>query len=94
MSTPVITFFNNKGGVGKTSMVYHLSHMFAEEGMKVLTADLDPQCNLTAAFLDEDRLEQIMGGTEGVLTIFGAVRPIQRGIGDLSDPHRRASMRT
>ena len=28
MSIPVITFFNNKGGVGKTSMVYHLAWMF------------------------------------------------------------------
>lgn len=30
MSTPVIAFFNNKGGVGKTSLVYHLAWMYAE----------------------------------------------------------------
>jgi hypothetical protein len=30
--TPVLTFFNNKGGVGKPSLVYHLSYMFAEQG--------------------------------------------------------------
>ncbi|MYD32167.1 MAG: ParA family protein, partial [Nitrospira sp. SB0661_bin_20] len=24
MTIPVLTFFNNKGGVGKTSLVYHL----------------------------------------------------------------------
>lgn len=90
MSIPVITFFNNKGGVGKTSMVYHLSYMFAERGLRILAADLDPQCNLTAAFLDEDRLEEILGGTNTVLTIFGAVRPIQRGIGDISEPHKES----
>ena len=56
MSVPVIAFFNNKGGIGKTSMVYHLSWMFADRGMRVIAADLDPQCNLTAAFLDDDRL--------------------------------------
>ena len=45
MSIPVISFFNNKGGVGKTSLVYHLSWMFSDLGMKVLAADLDPQSN-------------------------------------------------
>ena len=29
-TTPVLTFFNNKGGVGKTSLVYHVSWMLAE----------------------------------------------------------------
>ena len=30
MTVPVLTFFNNKGGVGKTSLVYHLACMYAE----------------------------------------------------------------
>jgi len=59
MSIPVIAFFNNKGGVGKTSMVYHLSWMLADQGLRIVAADIDPQANLTAAFLDEDRLEQL-----------------------------------
>jgi len=53
MSIPVIAFFNNKGGVGKTTMVYHLAWMFADRGLRIIAADLDPQSNLTAAFLDE-----------------------------------------
>ena len=52
-----IAFFNNKGGVGKTSLVYHLAWMFADHGISVIAADLDPQANLTSMFLDEDRLE-------------------------------------
>ncbi len=56
MSPPFIAFFNNKGGVGKTSLAYHLAWMFADLGKQVLAADLDPQANLSAAFLDEDRL--------------------------------------
>ena len=47
-----LAFFNNKGGVGKTSLVYHLAWMFADHGIPVLAADLDPQANLTAMFLD------------------------------------------
>lgn len=87
MNTPIIAFFNNKGGVGKTSMIYHLAWMFADRGIRVIAADLDPQANLTAAFLDEDRLEEIMFGDIPPLTVFGAVQPLQRGTGDIAEPH-------
>ena len=56
MNVPVLTFFNNKSGVGKTSLVYHLSWMLSRLGIKVLVCDLDPQANLTAAFLEESEL--------------------------------------
>lgn len=82
-----IAFFNNKGGVGKTSLVYHLSWMMAERGIPVLAIDLDPQANLSAMFLSEERLEEIWPDTEEhVATIFGAIRPILRGIGDIAPP--------
>lgn len=87
MSIPVIAFFNNKGGVGKTSMVYHLAWMFSDRGCRVIAADLDPQGNLTAAFLDEDRLEQVMPSNDHPLTVFGAVQPLKQGTGDIADPH-------
>ena len=72
MSIPVIAFFNNKGGVGKTSMVYHLSWMLSDQGLSVVAADLDPQSNLTVAFLNEDRLEQIITNDGHAKTVFGA----------------------
>ena len=82
-----IAFFNNKGGVGKTSLVYHLAWMFADQGVPVLAVDLDPQANLTAMFLDEERLEDIWPDEEEhSSTIYGAVRPILRGIGDIAPP--------
>lgn len=87
MSVPVIAFFNNKGGVGKTTMVYHLAWMFADRGLRIIAADLDPQSNLTAAFLDEDRLEQVMPNNGHPQTVFGAVQPLKRGTGDIADPH-------
>ena len=76
MSVPVLTFFNNKGGVGKTSLVYHLSAMFANLGVRVLAVDLDPQANLTSAFLDEDRLAELWSEDAGVSTIFRSVKPL------------------
>lgn len=43
----IITVFNNKGGVGKTTLTFHLAHALGELGKRVLLVDLDPQCNLT-----------------------------------------------
>ncbi len=88
MSAPVIAFFNNKGGVGKTSLVYHLSWMYSEMGLTVLAADLDPQANLTAAFLDEDRLEELWPDDTHSKTIYGCIEPLLRGVGDIAEkPH-------
>jgi len=87
MSATLIAFFNNKGGVGKTSLVYHLAWMYADIGARVVAADLDPQANLTAAFLDEDRLEELWPDSGHRNTIFGCIQPLMRGIGDIADPH-------
>ena len=82
-----IAFFNNKGGVGKTSLVYHLAWMYAELGVEVVAADLDPQANLTSMFLPEDRLEELWPDEGPHPTILGAVGPILRGLGDIAPPH-------
>lgn len=88
MSTPVLTFFNNKSGVGKTSLVYHLAWMLSETGHRVLACDLDPQANLTAAFLADRRLEELWtveDTSQGGRTIMQCVRPLL-GVGDLRPP--------
>jgi len=82
-----IAFFNNKGGVGKTTLVYHLAWMFADMGLDVIAADLDPQSNLTSMFLDEDRLEELWPDGKHANTIHGVIEPILRGIGDIQAPH-------
>ncbi len=85
MTIPVIAFFNNKGGVGKTSLVYHLSWMFSDSGLKVLAADLDPQSNLTAAFLDEEKLAQTLWCGGSIATIHQCLVPLITGTGDVAD---------
>ena len=82
-----IAFFNNKGGVGKTTLVYHLAWMYAEIGFSVVAADLDPQANLSAVFLSEDRLEQLWPDGDHPDSVLGAVSPILRGLGDIREPH-------
>jgi len=54
-----ISIFNNKGGVGKTTLTFHLAHALAEMGYKTLLIDLDPQCNLTIYGMDQEQLHQI-----------------------------------
>src|SRR5690606_19501598 len=86
----IVAFFNNKGGVGKTTLVYHLAWMLAERHERVLAVDLDPQANLTSMFLKEEELEQLWpyGGVHE-RTIYGAVHPIVRGLGDVQTPYVR-----
>jgi len=85
MSTPVLTFFNNKGGVGKTSLVYHLAWMYDWLNKRVGVADLDPQANLTAAFLVEDKIEALWNRQKVGSTIYHCVKPLT-GVGDIVEP--------
>lgn len=45
----IITFYNHKGGVGKTTLVHNLAFALADLGHRVLLIDADPQMNLTSA---------------------------------------------
>jgi chromosome partitioning protein len=87
---PIVAFFNNKGGVGKTSLVYHLAWMMAEKRLSVVAADLDPQANLTANFLTEDEREKLWPAEHTLTTpgrtVYGSVAPLIRGIGDIGEP--------
>lgn len=85
MTAPVLTFFNNKGGVGKTSLIYHLAWTFASLRKRIVIVDLDPQANLTAAFLDEEGIERLWQGQTLGSTIFQCVKPLT-GVGDISQP--------
>ena len=82
-----ITVFNNKGGVGKTSLVYHLAWMYDKLDYNVLVADLDPQANLTSMFLDDDDLEELWTRDGAGGTIYSALRPLLEGTGDVTMPH-------
>lgn len=51
-----LCFFNNKGGVGKTTLTGNIASYFSlEMGKKVLIIDCDPQCNITQYIMGDER---------------------------------------
>jgi cellulose biosynthesis protein BcsQ len=79
-----ILFFNNKGGVGKTTLVYHFTWMLAELNHRCLAVDLDPQANLTSMFLPDEELERIYSQEQDRETLLSGIKPLDRGIGDIA----------
>src|SRR4051794_7026299 len=59
-ATPLIaSFLNRKGGVGKTSSVFHLAGCYARSGRRVLICDLDPQASLSQGFFGPRAVEEL-----------------------------------
>lgn len=85
MGAKVLTFFNNKSGVGKTSLIYHLAWISTLSGRRIVIADLDPQANLTAAFLDEDTIEKLWNDKKPGSTIYNCVKPLV-SVSDITEP--------
>ncbi len=76
----VISFLNQKGGVGKTTMAFNTAHALAENGASVLCIDMDPQANLSYLF-DIETKEQ------GLTSIF---QLLINSVRELSPLHRPA----
>ena len=52
---------SGKGGVGKTTVSATLAHLYAQEGRKVIAADVDPDANLGLALgFPEEVLDEIL----------------------------------
>ena len=76
-----VAFFNNKGGVGKTTLLCNVAAYIAlHHGKKVCVVDADPQCNATQYFFDDDAIE-FLYSDEAAFTIFNVLEPLSLGEG-------------
>ncbi len=76
-----IAFFNNKGGVGKTTLLCNVAACFSiffEK--KVCVVDADPQCNATQYFFDEDTISKLYESDDS-FTVYKVVEPLSLGEG-------------
>ena len=77
-----VSFFNHKGGVGKTTLVFNVGLALAQKGSTVLFIDADAQANLTSAALNVEEYERVLTSNA---TIYGALLPVINNTGDLAD---------
>lgn len=80
-----LVLFNHKGGVGKTTITSNLAFALAAQKKRVLIVDADPQCNITALFIEDtvvDKLLDESDNDEKGQTIWSAMRPLITGKGD------------
>lgn len=82
-----LTFFNHKGGVGKTTLTVNVADTLVDMGLRVLMVDADPQCNLTSFYLDEKHLDALLGESDDVNggTLWSAIKPVVDGKGPIKD---------
>ena len=76
----VITLFNNKGGVGKTTLAVNMASFFSSHYQKkILFLDADPQANSTQMIVPEDRWEEFYGENPKQASLIDYLAPIQEG---------------
>src|SRR4051812_28685066 len=81
-----IAFFNHKGGVGKTTMLFNTAIELGRLGKRVLMVDYDAQANLSAVSLGDAELERLYTPRADGLTVAHAFAPLVSGAGDVEAP--------
>ncbi|MDY7232503.1 ParA family protein [Hyalangium rubrum] len=88
MPVSSICFFNNKGGVGKTTLACNVASYIAQQkNRKVLVVDADPQCNATQLVLPEGITVPLYSqGIAGINSLRDVLSPISAGDASLVPP--------
>lgn len=85
MDMKSIVVFNNKGGVGKTTLLCNLAAFLAQSNHKrVLVVDADPQCNASIYLMGEDYVISKFSEPT-TTTIYKIMQSIRRGKGYIAE---------
>jgi len=79
--TKKLVYFNNKGGVGKTTLAYNTAVQFAQMGYKTVLVDLDSQCNLSKLALGPIFEKNLFSGS--LQTIYTVLNGVVKGGADI-----------
>jgi len=81
-----LVLFNNKGGVGKTTLLFNIAHMMARKGLRAVILDYDPQCNVSAIALGEEQLFEVWEEEQPGTTVARCIDLVRRGKSDIEQP--------
>jgi chromosome partitioning protein len=75
-----VSLINMKGGVGKTTLAAQIAHAAAQKGFRTLAVDLDPQSNLSQAFLTPEKyVKHLRDKKPTVVQLFDQYAPASEG---------------
>ena len=85
MPAKVLTLYNHKGGVGKSTITVNLARGFGQNGIRTLVVDGDPQCSVSAFYHYEEDLDAMLASSSqnDGNTIWSGISKARRGRGDV-----------
>lgn len=85
-----IAIFNNKGGVGKTTLLCNIAAYYSViQQKRVLVIDADPQCNATTYLLNDSKVEEYYSDS-GIKTLYDYIEPYQSGEDQIDLPIQKS----
>ena len=80
-----LAIFNHKGGVGKTTLTFHVAAALAKLGKRTLLVDSDPQCNLTSYVFEDRVIDGLLDNSDDPngRTIWSSLIPVAEGTGNV-----------
>ena len=82
-----VAVFNNKGGVGKTTLLCNVvAYLSRHLEKNVLVIDADPQCNATQSMFSDEEIDKLYENQK-TFTVYSVIHPLSLGKGYTENVH-------